>query len=139
MERLQPVKLVLGLVVIVLLVLLLNAVKDLKPRNNKLGFSQLNSLASTSTVAVVGSSSTLIVASSTGPHFICNTGNNNAYVAFATSITTSSALGANVSRGHLISTSSNNGINCQGPFDYIGQHAAHTLTGTTSLQMTSFP
>ena len=135
-DKSQPWKFVVAAVFAVLLVLILLAVKDLKPKGNNLGFSTITSRSTTSTVQVVGTSSTLIVATSTGPHFICNTGLNEAFVAFANSITTSTG-GVN-SNGMLFTTSSLPNV-CNGPFDYIGVHAAHTKTGTTSIEITVFP
>ena len=109
-----------------------------KAENKKFGFNPIISLTSTSTAAIVGTSSTLITATSTGPHFICNTGLNDLFVAFASSISTSSV---NISRGmHFpAGNATSSGVLCQGPFDYIGVHAAHTNIGTTSLTITVFP
>ena len=90
-----------------------------------------NALTSSSTVQVVGSSSTLIVATSTGPEYICNTGLNEANIAFASSISTSSELGG-LSRGLRLTTTTLPNA-CAGPFEYQGTHAAHTQTGTTSI------
>lgn len=133
----QPFKFVVAAVFAVLLVLILLAVKDLKQESN-LGFSTTTSQSTTSTVAVVGSSSTLIVATSTGPHFICNTGINLAYVAFAPSVSTSTKPGSTDSNGMEFATGTA-ATACQGPFDFIGVHAAHTKTGTTSIEITVFP
>lgn len=132
-DKSQPFKFVVAAGFAVLLVLILLAVKDLKRQSGTLGFSQITSRTSTSTVAIVGSSSTLITATSTGSHFICNTGLNDAFVAFAASVSTSSD---SESRGMLISATD---PQCEGPFDYIGVHAAHTKTGTTSIGITVFP
>ena len=122
----QKWKLILWVLTLAVVVVL--GVLNLNKKGNVLGGdAAVLYRSSSSTVAVVGSSSTLIVATSTDRHWICNTGLNDAFIAFAASVSTSSN---NESRGLLISATD---PQCEGPFDYYGVHAAHTKSGTTSI------
>lgn len=134
----QPYKFVVALVLLVLLVVGYLDLRGLLSEKGNLGFSQSTSLTTTSTIQVIGTSSTLITATSTASHFICNLGINTAWVAFANSVSTTTKPASSDSNGIEFATGTA-ATTCQGPFDFIGVHAAHTKIGTTTLQFTSFP
>ena len=133
-DRSQKYKVALFIVVVALLVVSYLDLRGLLTKSRELGGLAFPSRTTTSTVAVIGSSSTLVMATSTNIVHICNVGNNDAYLAFGLDVSTTSE---NLSRGMYFSTGTA-ATTCQGPFEFFGKLTGHTKTGVTTIQVTDF-